>query len=269
MDWALSPLSRLLTVLYLIIGVPIMFTYLRTTGSAAARGIRFLGRHLVCRMPNSTSQQHTKRNNSLSSASSVGSNNAAGNATSSANNSLSRRSSAAADQQRLKWQTRGSSQNQTDQQMMQLKPTHGGGGNDGLISSEAATLPNRPAVAVPIIGCAAMIALYLLVGAGFVARTTDVDYNDGFYFCFVALCTVGLGGSTVMRHASDGAIILVVIYVFVGITLLSTALHIVHYDVYVNLKAYRDLKMKKRIMAVSSKRSVGSLNKNSDVVSPS
>ena len=40
MDWALSPLSRLLTVAYLIVGAPIMFMYLRTTGGAAARGLR-------------------------------------------------------------------------------------------------------------------------------------------------------------------------------------------------------------------------------------
>ena len=72
-----------------------------------------------------------------------------------------------------------------------------------------------------------------------VRRTTNVDYRDGFYFCFVALCTVGLGGSTVIRHASDGAIVLVVVYVFIGVTLLSTVLHILHYDVYVNIKTYR------------------------------
>ena len=41
MDWALSPLSRLLTVAYLIVGAPIMFMYLRTTGGAAARGLRY------------------------------------------------------------------------------------------------------------------------------------------------------------------------------------------------------------------------------------
>ena len=47
MDLELSPLSRWLTVAYLLIGVPIMFVYLKTTGGLAARGIRLLTRHIV------------------------------------------------------------------------------------------------------------------------------------------------------------------------------------------------------------------------------
>ena len=167
---------------------------------------------------------------------------------------------------RLKWQTRGRSSQQQDLQMMQLKPA-------GDTSASALVQPYRPAVALPIFGCLLMIAVYLLCGAGFVAQTTQVDYRDGFYFCFVALCTVGLGGSTVMRHASDGAVVLVVIYVFLGITLLSTILHIVHYDVYVNLRLYRDFKVKKTRVdqKTSSKRPaavVTSKNSSGDVPKP-
>ena len=47
MDLELSPLSRWLTVAYLLVGVPIMFVYLKTTGGLAARGIRLLTRHIV------------------------------------------------------------------------------------------------------------------------------------------------------------------------------------------------------------------------------
>ena len=149
--------------------------------------------------------------------------------------------------------------------MMQLKPTEG-----SLPAPTPSTdlQPYRPAVALPIFGCLLMIAVYLLSGAAFVAQTTQVDYRDGFYFCFVALCTVGLGGSTVMRHASDGAVVLVVIYVFLGITLLSTILHIVHYDVYVNLKLYRDIKVKMRAALAqkpTSKRTVVASKGGSDV----
>ena len=47
MDWELSSISRLLTVGYLLIGVPIMFMYLKTTGGLAAKAIRLLTRQII------------------------------------------------------------------------------------------------------------------------------------------------------------------------------------------------------------------------------
>ena len=47
MDWELSSISRLLTVGYLLIGVPIMFVYLKTTGGLAAKAIRLLTKQLI------------------------------------------------------------------------------------------------------------------------------------------------------------------------------------------------------------------------------
>ena len=43
----------------------------------------------------------------------------------------------------------------------------------------------------------------------------------------MALCTIGFGGDWV-RLSSDTGIWLIVIYIFLGVTLLSTTLHIVH-----------------------------------------
>jgi len=40
-DWVVSPLSRVLTVFYILIGAPIMFMYISTTGSLLARALRF------------------------------------------------------------------------------------------------------------------------------------------------------------------------------------------------------------------------------------
>ena len=51
--------------------------------------------------------------------------------------------------------------------------------------------------------------------------------SDAFYFCFVAFCTVGFGGEWV-RLSTDFGIWLIVVYIFLGVTLLSTTLHIVH-----------------------------------------
>jgi len=231
-----------------------MFMYLRTTGGAAARGLRFLARYMTCRRcliggggngGGGANRKAHRRSSSTSSASSAGNNGSGSNC-----GSLSRRSLSTLEHQRNTWQTRGgSSGSHSDHQMMQLRPVSGGGSKapPGVPLSE-----ERPPVAVPIFGCLIMIGIYLLFGAAFVARTTNVDYRDGFYFCFVALCTVGLGGSTVIRHASDGAIVLVVVYVFIGVTLLSTVLHILHYDVYVNLKTYRDLKLHHRRSSAAS-----------------
>ena len=58
-------------------------------------------------------------------------------------------------------------------------------------------------------------------------NTLFLNYSDAFYFCFVALCTVGFGGEWV-RLSSDAGIWLIVTYIFVGVTLLSTTLHIIH-----------------------------------------
>ena len=48
-DWAVSPLSRLLTVLYLLVGLPIMYLYLTSTGALMARMIGMTARALVCK----------------------------------------------------------------------------------------------------------------------------------------------------------------------------------------------------------------------------
>lgn len=47
-DWAVSPLSRALTVLYLLVGAPIMYLYLTTTGALLARAIHFAALHAAC-----------------------------------------------------------------------------------------------------------------------------------------------------------------------------------------------------------------------------
>ena len=82
MDWALSPLSRLLTVLYLIVGAPIMFMYLRTTGSAAARAMRFLASQAAAQCTSgaaaSSSRHPQRRNDSVSSSGSSGTSGAGG-----------------------------------------------------------------------------------------------------------------------------------------------------------------------------------------------
>ena len=66
-DWAVSPLSRLLTVLYLLVGLPIMYLYLTSTGSLMARLVCFLIRGLMCKsMTNnrSATNQNTNSRNS-------------------------------------------------------------------------------------------------------------------------------------------------------------------------------------------------------------
>ena len=67
-DWAVSPLSRLLTVLYLLVGLPIMYLYLTSTGSLMARLVCFIIRGLMCKSTvnnrSATNQNTNSRNSS-------------------------------------------------------------------------------------------------------------------------------------------------------------------------------------------------------------
>ena len=224
-DWALSPLSRLLTVLYIIIRAPIMFLYLRTTGNLMAKALRFTLWHITCSMnfPKGLCQKKSNSSTFYSSSS---------NSLSSIGSKHVQEPVSGSSSRRLKWQTRGNSV--AGNELMQLKPT---GGVANVIDHK----PGRPAVAVPILGCIGLLAVYLITGASFVAESQGLAYSDAFYMCFITLCTVGLGGE-VIRRSSDLTIILVVIFIFVGVTLLSTILHIMYFDVYESLQRYKLLK---------------------------
>ena len=39
-DWVVSPLSRVLTIFYILVGAPIMYFYISTSGSLFARALR-------------------------------------------------------------------------------------------------------------------------------------------------------------------------------------------------------------------------------------
>lgn len=256
MDWALSPWSRLLTIIYIILGAPIMFIYLRTTGSLSARAMRFIGNQISCwscnRRPASILSRRRERGSgtfystpSSNSLSSMGSRRPSG-------QDASGSTSGSGSSKRSKWKTRGNSSGGgggggSGKELMQLRPT---GSFNSVNSAVIDYDVPRPAVAIPILGCVLLLCLYLVTGAVFIAETQGLAYREAFYMCFVTLCTVGLGGE-VLRRSNDLAIILVVIYIFVGVTLLSTTLHIVHGDVYVSLKQYRSLKNRKSAKATA------------------
>ena len=42
-DWAVTPLSRIATVAYLVVGVPILYLYLATAGKALSAALHFIG----------------------------------------------------------------------------------------------------------------------------------------------------------------------------------------------------------------------------------
>ena len=67
-DWAVSPLSRLLTVLYLLVGMPIMYLYLMSTGNLMARLIAISIRGLMCSASsNNTTNTNSRRSSANSS----------------------------------------------------------------------------------------------------------------------------------------------------------------------------------------------------------
>jgi len=104
----------------------------------------------------------------------------------------------------------------------------------------------RPAVAGPCLICVFLLLSYISCSAVLVARIQSWSFFDAFYFCFMTLFTVGLGGLS----PNQASLTICVLYIFIGLILVSTCWHIFHEEVLQKLQeldsAKRDRKARGR-----------------------
>lgn len=266
-DWAVSPLSRILTVLYLIIGAPIMYLYLSTTGSLFARAIHFAIFQLSCR----------KRRRPAG---------AAGRSAAASRGTIRRSQSAMAvakdkhcrslssDKLAMTPLSSGGSSRRSTWQTKGGAGLGSGGSQQSIVGTPSVVIANgsintlnsltdedlqRPKIAIPIFSCLILLFCYILCGAALLADTQTWTFSEGFYFCFVSLFTVGFGG----LRPEDPNLWPCVLYIFFGLALLSTCVHILQEDVFGRIRRYRILKMRHRTLLDSFENQMGSSNSKS------
>lgn len=245
-DWAVSPLSRLLTVMYLVIGAPIMYLYLTTTGGLLTKAICFSCHRLTCkRRPPPKNNVSSRRSSTSGTPSAPHKELTSGGPRRSASY-VGSTEKLAMGGKRSTWQTRGSLAAQSHNVPVSTSiHMSNSNGSVNTIMSANVVVPPRPNVAPPIVACVLVLTCYVLSGAAIVAEGQKWTYRDSLYFCFVSLTTVGFGGVKITEPN------VCALYLFVGITLLSTCGHILLQEVVFKLKRYKCMKRRHRSLMES------------------
>jgi hypothetical protein len=91
---------------------------------------------------------------------------------------------------------------------------------------------HRPGVLGPSLVCVFLLLGYVSCSAVLVSRIQAWSFFDAFYFCFLALLTVGPGNLS----PSQASLPVCVLYIFIGLILVSTCWHIFHEEVVLKLR---------------------------------
>nr|XP_037268536.1 potassium channel subfamily K member 18-like [Rhipicephalus microplus] len=103
-------------------------------------------------------------------------------------------------------------------------------------------LEERPRVTVPILLCMTIIGSYICGGAVLFSVWEDWNYLDGSYFCFVTLSTIGFGdlvpGDTVVSDSgSQEKLVICSLYLLVGLALIAMCFNLVQEEVVLKIRA--------------------------------
>ena len=99
-------------------------------------------------------------------------------------------------------------------------------------SGLASQSPGKPRVVAPILILLVLLLSYISSSAVILAKLMGWTYLQSFNFCFMSILTVDLGPAGGSETNSLGCII----YIFIGLILLSTAAHIFISEVLVKLQ---------------------------------
>lgn len=201
-----SGLGRLASLIYLVVGLPLMILYLKRLGSVLANAVRCI----CCNFPQSRSR-----------------------------NTLGR------DKEKMLI-TSGGQGGQGGQGKHHGRRSSSDPNWSAVVGSPRPQTKERPAVAGPCLICIFLLLSYISCSAVLVARIQSWSFFDAFYFCFMTLFTVGLGGLS----PNQASLTICVLYIFIGLILVSTCWHIFHQEVVLKLQeldsAKRDGKLARR-----------------------
>ena len=91
-----------------------------------------------------------------------------------------------------------------------------------------------PHVVGPILICIFLMLSYISCSAVLMSKIQSWTFLDAFYFCFMSIFTVGFGG----LQLNQSNLAACVIYIFIGLILMSTCGHIFYEEVIVKLNLY-------------------------------
>ncbi len=234
----MSPLSRLLTVLYLLIGAPVMYLYLSTTGALLARAITFAVARISCRyggahvrIGSGSRRPLIKRRKRRSGGGSSREKSDGGKKTAATSSQSPFYAGAASDRmsmtqlsRRSTWQTCGSG-----------SVVAVSNGSISTLSDDQTSLPQLAAVgtesppaALLYCACFILIFCHVLCGAALLSPASEWRFSEAVYFCLLATMTVGTGG----LRLPEPALLACAAYLFVGAAVLSACLHVAWDKVY-------------------------------------
>ncbi|XP_035208925.1 potassium channel subfamily K member 18-like, partial [Stegodyphus dumicola] len=112
---------------------------------------------------------------------------------------------------------------------------------DDLDDEASNNYSTKPRVTVPITLCLAIIAGYICGGAAIFSVWEGWDYLDGSYFCFVTLSTIGFGDlvpgdSVVSDDGTQEKLVICSLYLLAGMALIAMCFNLVQEEVVFKLR---------------------------------
>ena len=230
-------------MLYLVIGAPIMYLYVSTTGNLVAKLIKYLLMRLNCCAKSSSSAARKKKQHatkvSLGTASQQQQQQQQPRRvrllTPTMKDRTRRQSQDSPQQQynrRHTWQTKGSGS-----VVVANNPHH----MDLSTSEESLLFASTSSYSMTIwpllISALLLIGIYVSCGAALLAADgSKWTYGEAFYFCFVSLFTVGFGG----LRPDDSNLYSCVTYIFLGLAVLSTCFFLLKDDCFAVTRFLRE-----------------------------
>ncbi|KAM7315335.1 TWiK family of potassium channels protein 7 [Ixodes scapularis] len=214
--------GKMVTILYAIVGIPLMLLYLTNIGDILARAFKYVyGQLCSCDQRDSRQQQYLRASGDRCRV----------NRLLVEENGL-QRPGLGAPGQGLALVGRSGRGIEEDAKM------------DGFAGAyfDDVDFEERPRVTVPILLCMTIISGYICGGAVLFSIWEDWNYLDGSYFCFVTLSTIGFGdlvpGDTVVSDSgSQEKLVICSLYLLVGLALIAMCFNLVQEEVVHKLRS--------------------------------
>ncbi|GAB6026381.1 hypothetical protein CHUAL_012584 [Chamberlinius hualienensis] len=242
-----TPLGKIVTIVYAIIGIPLMLLYLTNIGDILAKSFKYLYSR-ICRCGGHSHHDAYKRRG-------AGGANAANNENYRAHhvvahNSPNKQTGALSDVANKIVLGGGGGgvvgggggcHVSEDEVRIEAIPD-GGGGGLGMEEDDGDGDYEKPRVTVPITLCLIILVGYIFGGAVLFSQWEGWDILDGSYFCFVTLSTIGFGdlvpGGNITDTGSHEKLVLCSLYLLVGMAVIAMCFNLMQEEVIHKVRSF-------------------------------